>query len=117
MFSSTIQEAAVLGLGGEERDVVLAEDAGAHEPEEVAELLAGDPAVREGHGRSGQAAALGDDLVEELVLHPRDELAERPDVGPDPAGSVDDRGSFDDARERVPRASPSRGTTRAIASR
>ena len=96
------QQSTVLGLGREHRDVVLAEDARAHEPEQVAELLAGDPAVREGHRGACQAAALGDDLVEQLVLHARDQRPEGPDVGADPAGPVDDGRPLDDARQRRP---------------
>ena len=44
-------------LGRQQREVVLAEDARAHEPEQEAELAGGHPAVGEGHRRLGQAAA------------------------------------------------------------
>ena len=67
MFSSTNSSRPAVGLGGQQREVVLAEDALAHEPEQEAELAGRDPAVGERHRRPGEPAAGRHDLVEQLV--------------------------------------------------
>ena len=100
-------------LGREQREVVLAQDARAHEPEQVAELARGHPAVGERHRRLGQAAAGRDDLVEQVRLELPDERREGRRVGAHPAGPVDDAGALDDARQlRAERLVESAGTIR-----
>ena len=84
-------------LRGQHGEVVLAEHALAHEPEQDAELARGHPAVGERHRRLGEAAAGRHDLVEELALQAADERGERRRVGADPAGAIDDLRPFDDA--------------------
>ena len=102
------QEPAGRRLGGQQREVVLAEHALAHEPEQEAELAGRDPAVGEGHRRLGQAAADGHDLVEQVRLELADERRERRRVGPDPARPIDDAGALDDARQLGARAPSTR---------
>jgi hypothetical protein len=60
------QEPARDGLGGQQRQVVLAEDAGAHEAQQEPELARRQPAVREGHRRLGETAPGRHHLVEEI---------------------------------------------------
>ncbi len=61
-----------------EGQVVLAEDALAHEPQDQPDLARGDPAVRERHRRLAEAAARREDLVEEVPLDASDERPRRP---------------------------------------
>ena len=89
------------GLGGQQREVVLAEDPGAHEPEQEAELARRHPPVGQRHGGLGQAATGRDDLVEQVGLELAHERRERTGVGPHPARPIDDAGPFDDARQRA----------------
>src|SRR3972149_454078 len=64
------EEPAVLGLGREEGEVVLAEDPGAHEPEEESDLAGRHPAIRDDHRRRGDATPGPADLVEEIAPDP-----------------------------------------------
>ena len=76
MFSSTNSSRPGVGLGREQREVVLAEHARAHEPEQEAELAGRDPAIGERHRRLGEAAAGRHDLVEQVRLELADERRE-----------------------------------------
>ena len=70
------QQPAGGGLGGQQRDVVLAEHPLAHEPQQEAELAGRDPAVRERDRRLRQAPAGRHDLVEQVLLELADERGE-----------------------------------------
>ena len=106
MFSSTNRSLPGVRLGGEQGEVVLAEDLRAHEAEQEAELAGRHPAVGEGHRRLGEAAAGRHDLVEQLRLELADQLGEGRDVRVDPAGPVDDGRPLDDARQLGPERRP-----------
>ena len=101
MFSSTNRSRPGRGLGGQQREVVLAQDAAAHEPEQEPELAGRDPAIGQRHGRLGEAAAGRDDLVEQVRLELAHQRRERAGVGADPARPIDDAGPLDDARQRA----------------
>ena len=102
MFSSTNSSRPGVRLGGQQGQVVLAEDPGAHEAEHEADLAGRDPAVGDRHGGLAEAAAGRHDLVEELALEPADQAAEAGRVGPDPAGPVDDPDPVDDPGQLGP---------------
>ena len=110
------QQPARRGFRGQEGQVVLAQDAAAHEPEQEPELAGGDPAIGERHGRLGEAAAGRHDLVEQVLLELRHQRRERAGVGADPARPVDDARPLDDPRQGLPSAADRAGTIRAIAS-
>ncbi len=96
------QEAARRRLHRQRGEVVLAEDGGAHESEEEADLATRHPAIGEGHRRLGQPTADGDHLIEQVRFELADERRERSDIGPDPACTIDDGGAFDDAGQGRP---------------
>ena len=70
-------------------------------PSRKPELAGRDPAIGERHRRLGEPAAGRDDLVEQVRLELAHERPERPGVGADPAGPIDDARSLDDARQRA----------------
>ena len=96
------QEPAGRGLHRQQRQVVLAEHARAHEPEQEPELAVGHPAIGQRHRRLGQPAARRDHLVEQVRLELADQRRERADVGANPAGPIDHRRALHDARQRRP---------------
>jgi len=93
------QEAPRCRFRGQQREVVLAEHALAHEPEQDAELAGRDPSIGERHRGDREAAADRHDLIEQVVLELADERGERGGVGTDPAGPIDHAGTLDDARQ------------------
>ncbi len=100
------EELPGLGFRGQEGEVVLAQDALAHEAQEEPELAGRDPAVRQGQRGLPEPGSRRHDLVEELALQPPEERGEGGEVGPDPGGPVHDRDALDDARERRLRGPP-----------
>ena len=96
------EKPAVLGLGRQQGEVVLPQHPRAHEPEQEPDLAGRHPAVGDHHRRRGEPATGADDLAEEIALDPGDERAERRDVGPDPAGPVDDHRPLDDPGQGRP---------------
>ena len=116
MFSSTNRSRPGAASVGQQREVVLAQDARAHEPEQEPELAGRHPAVGERHRRLGQAAAGRDDLVEQVRLELADQRRERARVGAHPAGPIDDARPLTTPGSGVPRAADSAGTIRAMAS-
>ena len=71
------QEPAGRALGREERKVVLAQHALAHEPEHQADLAGRDEPVGERDRGLSEAAARRDDLVEQVLLEAADERRRR----------------------------------------
>ena len=103
------------GLGGEQREVVLAEDPLAHEPEQQRQLARGDPAVRHRHRGLGDAAPRRQHWSSSSPSSRPMSPAKARRVGAHPGGPVHDLDPLDDARQLRAEMRASAGTTIAIA--
>ena len=90
-------------LRGQQRHVVLAQDARAQEAEHEADLARDDDPVRQG-GEAGAEARVRRSVADERALEPGDEVLKGADVGGCPAGTVDNGMALDDAGQGRPEA-------------